>query len=103
VLPIDRPDVAATNRRGFRFDQDLAMARFGNGKVSQFYRTVSREHRSSHSLIHINVFRFRSAISLSRPRELAPDEEAKRPRFAQLWPGNSSNIKSRPAYEMCDR
>ena len=46
MLPIDRSDVAATNRRGFRLDQDLAMPRFGDGRVFKFYSTVSGEHRS---------------------------------------------------------
>ena len=48
------------------------MPGFGNGKVSQFYRTVSREHRSQHSLIHINVFRLRRCHLTFHVQEIFP-------------------------------
>ena len=43
----DDSSIAAADRRGFRLDQDLAMSRFRDGKVSRFCSTVSREHWTS--------------------------------------------------------
>ena len=55
VFAIDRSNVAATNRRRFCFNYDLAMPGFRDGKVSKFYTAVSKKHRH-HCVTHLYIW-----------------------------------------------
>ena len=53
MLAVDRPNIATADGRRFCLDQDLTVPGLGNLKLFELNRTVSRENRSHHCLIHM--------------------------------------------------